>query len=245
MCVAAMSLCMIDLIVTRKRGDGRYYFALWQSNNNTNKLLLSESAISCLLRVRSVSFISRAKDNNFKDISTSPSLMISCITAIFYVFSEMYCNSYLKTKFSNYHDYKILDLFDDYYTYSCIYRRQTGANGNGILIFFYVAYPWGKHFFYKWDAHGTNTVFDALFCGWIFLKWMDTFDRLKGKQLLQSHIWQIVYSVLYYSMLSSFIFNIQWVIKSQINYTTIIYTILDREVKGMCPSPLPLWPYYL
>jgi hypothetical protein len=52
---------------------------------------------------------------------------------------------------------------------------------------------------------------------------MDTFDRLKGKQLLQSHIWQIVYSVLYYSMLSSFIFNIQWVIKSQINYTTIIY----------------------
>jgi hypothetical protein len=42
MCVAAMSLCMIVLIVTRKRGDGRYYFALWQSNNNTpNKLLLS------------------------------------------------------------------------------------------------------------------------------------------------------------------------------------------------------------
>ena len=69
---------------------------------------------------------------------------------------------------------------------------------------------------------------------------MDTFDRLKGKQLLQSHIWQIVHSVLYYLMLSSFIFNIQWVIKSQINYTTIIYTILDREVKGMCPSPLPL-----
>ena len=28
MCVAAMSLCMIVLIVTRKRGDGRYYFAL-------------------------------------------------------------------------------------------------------------------------------------------------------------------------------------------------------------------------
>jgi hypothetical protein len=27
-CVAAMSLCMIVLIVTRKRGDGRYYFAL-------------------------------------------------------------------------------------------------------------------------------------------------------------------------------------------------------------------------
>jgi hypothetical protein len=27
MCVAAMSLCMIVLIVTRKRGDGRYYFA--------------------------------------------------------------------------------------------------------------------------------------------------------------------------------------------------------------------------
>jgi hypothetical protein len=45
MCVAAMSLCMIVLIVTRKRGDGRYYFALWQTNNNTpNKLLLSESA---------------------------------------------------------------------------------------------------------------------------------------------------------------------------------------------------------
>jgi hypothetical protein len=29
MCVAAMSLCMIVLIVTRKRGDGRYYFAYW------------------------------------------------------------------------------------------------------------------------------------------------------------------------------------------------------------------------
>ena len=62
MCVAAMSLCMIVLIVTRKRGDGRYYFALLQSNYNTpNKLLLSESAVSCLLRVRSVSFTSRAK----------------------------------------------------------------------------------------------------------------------------------------------------------------------------------------
>jgi hypothetical protein len=62
MCVAAMSLCMIVLIVTRKRGDGRYYFALWQTNNNThNKLLLSKSAVSGLLRVRSVSFTSRAK----------------------------------------------------------------------------------------------------------------------------------------------------------------------------------------
>jgi hypothetical protein len=51
MCVAAMSLCMIVLIATRKRGDGRYYFALRQTNNNTpNKLLLSESAVSCLLR---------------------------------------------------------------------------------------------------------------------------------------------------------------------------------------------------
>jgi hypothetical protein len=28
MCVAAMSLCLIVLIVTRKRGDGSYYFAL-------------------------------------------------------------------------------------------------------------------------------------------------------------------------------------------------------------------------
>jgi hypothetical protein len=28
MCVAAMSLCMIALIVSRKKGDGRYYFAL-------------------------------------------------------------------------------------------------------------------------------------------------------------------------------------------------------------------------
>jgi hypothetical protein len=28
MCVVAMSLCMIALIVTRKRGDGKYYFAL-------------------------------------------------------------------------------------------------------------------------------------------------------------------------------------------------------------------------
>ena len=28
MCVAAMSLCMIVLIVTRKSGDGRYYFAV-------------------------------------------------------------------------------------------------------------------------------------------------------------------------------------------------------------------------
>ena len=62
MCVAAMSLCMIVLIATRKRGDGRYYFALRQTNNNTpNKLLLSESAVSCLLRVRSVSFTSHAK----------------------------------------------------------------------------------------------------------------------------------------------------------------------------------------
>jgi hypothetical protein len=57
-----MSLYMIVLIVTRKRGDGRYYFALWQTNNNTpNKLLLSESVVSCLLRVRSVSFTSRTK----------------------------------------------------------------------------------------------------------------------------------------------------------------------------------------
>jgi hypothetical protein len=57
-----MSLCMIVLIVTRKRGDGRYYFALWQTNNNTpNKMLISESVVSCLLRVRSVSFTSRAK----------------------------------------------------------------------------------------------------------------------------------------------------------------------------------------
>jgi hypothetical protein len=62
MCVAAMSLCMLVLIVTRTRGDGRYYFALRQTNNNTpNKLLLSESAVSCLLRVRSVPFTSRAK----------------------------------------------------------------------------------------------------------------------------------------------------------------------------------------
>ena len=28
MCVATMSLCTIALIVTRKKGDGRYYFAL-------------------------------------------------------------------------------------------------------------------------------------------------------------------------------------------------------------------------
>jgi hypothetical protein len=28
MCVAAMSLYMIALIATRKRGDGRHYFAL-------------------------------------------------------------------------------------------------------------------------------------------------------------------------------------------------------------------------
>jgi hypothetical protein len=28
MCVAAMSLCMIVLIVSRTKGDGRYYFAL-------------------------------------------------------------------------------------------------------------------------------------------------------------------------------------------------------------------------
>jgi hypothetical protein len=54
------------LIVTRKRGDGRYYFALWQTNNNTpNKLLLSESAVSCLLRVRSVCFTSRAVPSYF------------------------------------------------------------------------------------------------------------------------------------------------------------------------------------
>jgi hypothetical protein len=44
MCVAAMSLCMLVLIVTRKRGDGRYYFALWQTNNNTpNKVFLEEA----------------------------------------------------------------------------------------------------------------------------------------------------------------------------------------------------------
>jgi hypothetical protein len=61
MCVAAMSLCMIVLIVARKKGDGRYYFALWQTNNTTNKLLLSDSTAGCLLRVRSMSFISRAK----------------------------------------------------------------------------------------------------------------------------------------------------------------------------------------
>ena len=61
MCVATMSLCMIVLIVTRKRGDGRYYFVLWQTSNTPNKMLLSESAVSCLLRVRSVSFTSRAK----------------------------------------------------------------------------------------------------------------------------------------------------------------------------------------
>ena len=62
MCVAAMSLCIIVLIVTRKRGDDRYYFALLQTNNNTpNKLLLSQSAVSYRLRVRSVSFTSRAK----------------------------------------------------------------------------------------------------------------------------------------------------------------------------------------
>jgi hypothetical protein len=52
MCVAAMSLCMIVLIVTRKRGDGRYYFALWQTNNTPNKLLLSESAVSCMASSR-------------------------------------------------------------------------------------------------------------------------------------------------------------------------------------------------
>jgi hypothetical protein len=62
MCLATMRLCMIVLIVTRKRGDGRYYFALWQTNNNTpNKMLVSESAVCCLLRVWSVSFTSCAK----------------------------------------------------------------------------------------------------------------------------------------------------------------------------------------
>ena len=35
MCVAAMGLFIIILIASRKRGDGRYYFALWQANNNT------------------------------------------------------------------------------------------------------------------------------------------------------------------------------------------------------------------
>jgi hypothetical protein len=61
MCVAAMSLCMNVLIVTGKRGDGWYHFALWQSNNTPNELLLSESVVNCHLRVRSVSFTSRAK----------------------------------------------------------------------------------------------------------------------------------------------------------------------------------------
>jgi hypothetical protein len=38
---------MIVLIVTRKRGNGRYYFALRQTNNKTpNTMLLSESAVS-------------------------------------------------------------------------------------------------------------------------------------------------------------------------------------------------------
>jgi hypothetical protein len=49
MCVTAIGLCMMVLIATRKR-DGRYYFGLWQANNtqNNDKLLLSESAVSCL-----------------------------------------------------------------------------------------------------------------------------------------------------------------------------------------------------
>ena len=53
MCVASMSLCMIVLIVTRKCDKPTTTFL--------NKLLLSESAVSCLLRVRSVFFTSRAK----------------------------------------------------------------------------------------------------------------------------------------------------------------------------------------
>ena len=53
MCVASMSLCMIVLIVTRKCDK--------PTTTLLNKLLLSESAVSCLLRVRSVFFTSRAK----------------------------------------------------------------------------------------------------------------------------------------------------------------------------------------
>jgi hypothetical protein len=46
MCVAAMSLCMIVLIATRKRGDGRYYFALRQTNNNTHMKYLIVKQLS-------------------------------------------------------------------------------------------------------------------------------------------------------------------------------------------------------
>ena len=62
MCVAAMSLCMIVWLSLEKEEMVDTIFALWQTNNNTpNKLFLSESAVSCILRLRSVSFTSRAK----------------------------------------------------------------------------------------------------------------------------------------------------------------------------------------
>ena len=46
MCVAAMSLCMIVLIVTRKRGDGRYFLLC---DKPTTTLLINCCYQNCLV----------------------------------------------------------------------------------------------------------------------------------------------------------------------------------------------------
>ena len=114
MCVAAMSLCRIALIVTRKRGYGKYYFALWQTNNNTpNKLLLSESAVSCLLRIRSVSFTSRAKGC----IKFVPRSCLVSLSHEFRVFLEEAICYFIYAKFA------VLSL-KDVHQYSCFESNQ-------------------------------------------------------------------------------------------------------------------------
>jgi hypothetical protein len=65
MCVATMSLCMIVLIVTRKRRDGRYYFALWQTNNNHRHLFLSMGAPSSLLLLQGAQLFILKKMDTF------------------------------------------------------------------------------------------------------------------------------------------------------------------------------------
>ena len=65
-------------LLLRKR-DGRYYIALWQANNNTpNKLLLSESGVSCQI----VSFTSISK-GRFKFVPQIFLLILSHEVSIF------------------------------------------------------------------------------------------------------------------------------------------------------------------
>jgi predicted tellurium resistance membrane protein TerC len=73
-------LSVYQKIVTRKRGDGIYYFALWQTNNNIpNKLLLSESAVSCLLGIRSVSF------KETTDTASSDHMVVNLFSSYIYM----------------------------------------------------------------------------------------------------------------------------------------------------------------